>query len=201
MNKREILTEIFAVEGIFDRIKKCPLINEKILLDTLSKDKYNLKQELGISYTTLSRYLLVLFPDRPSSTARVCNYLLSKYQYKHCKRCNLVKETDLFYKNKSYNDGLSSYCKICSSELEKPSAASRVAKYRAAKLQRTPAWLDSKELDLINDFYMNCPNGYQVDHIIPLQGLTVSGLHVLNNLQYLSVSENASKKNKYSPFS
>ena len=68
------------------------------------------------------------------------------------------------------------------------------AKRRSSKLQRTPAWAD---LEAIKQFYLNCPKGYHVDHIVPLQGLNVSGLHVLNNLQYLTASENCSKGNKY----
>jgi hypothetical protein len=67
------------------------------------------------------------------------------------------------------------------------------AKRRAAKLQRTPAWADLKA---IRQFYLNCPKGYHVDHIVPLQGDNVSGFHVLNNLQYLTKSENCSKGNK-----
>ena len=69
-----------------------------------------------------------------------------------------------------------------------------VAKRRAAKLQRTPAWADLKA---IKQFYLNCPKGYEVDHIVPLQGVNVSGFHVLNNLQYLTKSENSSKGNRY----
>lgn len=67
------------------------------------------------------------------------------------------------------------------------------AKRRAALRKRVPAWADLKA---IKQFYMNCPEGYHVDHIIPLRGRTVSGLHVLNNLQYLPASENQSKFNK-----
>jgi hypothetical protein len=67
------------------------------------------------------------------------------------------------------------------------------AKRRAAKLQRTPSWADMKA---ISDFYEKCPDGYHVDHIIPLQGKTVCGLHVLENLQYLPAKENLRKFNR-----
>ena len=66
---------------------------------------------------------------------------------------------------------------------------------RAARLQRLPSWAD---LDKIKDFYLSCPEGYHVDHIIPLRGKLVSGLHVLENLQYLPAKENMSKGNTYS---
>jgi hypothetical protein len=64
------------------------------------------------------------------------------------------------------------------------------AKRRAAELLRTPAWADMAEIKAI---YAACPEGMEVDHAIPLQGKTVSGLHVPSNLQYLSKSENCSK--------
>ena len=59
---------------------------------------------------------------------------------------------------------------------------------------RVPIW---SETEAIKQFYLDCPEGYQVDHIIPLQGTLVSGLHVLGNLQYLTVSENRSKSNHF----
>ena len=68
------------------------------------------------------------------------------------------------------------------------------ANYRAAKLQRTVGWTDHKA---IKEFYANCPKGYHVDHIVPLKGTNISGLHVLNNLQYLSAKENLIKGNKW----
>lgn len=35
----------------------------------------------------------------------------------------------------------------------------------------------------------------EVDHAIPLQGETASGLHTLANLQYLSIAANRAKSN------
>jgi len=73
----------------------------------------------------------------------------------------------------------------------------KVAKYKAAKLQRIPLWVDREHLKAIREFYKACPEGYEVDHRIPLQGETVSGLHVRENLQYLTAEENGRKANKW----
>ena len=69
------------------------------------------------------------------------------------------------------------------------------ANERAARLQRCPVWADKTA---IKEFYLNCPTDYHVDHIIPLRGKTVSGLHVIENLQYLPAIENLKKGNSYS---
>jgi hypothetical protein len=67
------------------------------------------------------------------------------------------------------------------------------AKRRSLKLNATPKFAN---LNKIKEIYKNCPKGYTVDHIIPLQGNNVCGLHVEWNLQYLTRSENSSKSNK-----
>jgi hypothetical protein len=58
--------------------------------------------------------------------------------------------------------------------------------------QATPRWAN---MDAIRAFYEARPEGHHVDHIIPLNGKNVCGLHVLENLQYLPASENCRKRN------
>jgi len=79
------------------------------------------------------------------------------------------------------------------------------AKYRAAKLLATPIWLTDKQLSQI-EYYYNMAKLIQdisgeethVDHIIPLQGKEVCGLHVPWNLQILSRTDNLKKSNRIS---
>jgi hypothetical protein len=68
------------------------------------------------------------------------------------------------------------------------------SKRRAAEQQRIPPWAD---LQAISRIYAACPEGHHVDHVIPLRGPTVSGLHVETNLQYLPAKANQQKSNKF----
>ena len=69
------------------------------------------------------------------------------------------------------------------------------AKYKAAKLQQVPAWAD---LAAIQQIYQQATaQGLTVDHIVPLRGKNVSGLHVHYNLQLLTKSENSTKGNNH----
>ena len=69
--------------------------------------------------------------------------------------------------------------------------------YLAARKQRVKqATPKNENLNKIQDFYKNCPKGFHVDHIIPLNGKNVSGLHTSSNLQYLPANENLRKGNK-----
>lgn len=61
-------------------------------------------------------------------------------------------------------------------------------------MQACPSWADTELIELI---YMVCEPGYHVDHIVPLKGENVCGLHVENNLQYLLAIENVRKSNKF----
>lgn len=79
------------------------------------------------------------------------------------------------------------------------------AKRRAKQLNATPKWLSSNDFDIIRSFYkeakmLSLKTGvlHHVDHIIPLQGKDVCGLHVPWNLRVIPAVENIIKSNKFS---
>ena len=77
--------------------------------------------------------------------------------------------------------------------------------YKAAKSMACPEWVrrDKGLRAKMDQFYedafrISVDTGikHHVDHIVPLRGKTVSGLHVPWNLQVIPASENCSKSNK-----
>jgi hypothetical protein len=77
-------------------------------------------------------------------------------------------------------------------------------KYQANKIQRTPKWLSEFDLLKMKCLYQvaamrsqESGQDWHVDHIVPLQGKNVSGLHVPWNLQVIPKKDNLSKSNKH----
>lgn len=200
MNLHETLIEIFNIENVEEKISTNKLnIDTQVVFNAIiSREKGDINLKLNVSVNTATKILHIIFPDK-TGTRTYLAYLLNKYGLKLCPKCEEVLELDNFYKNKSKPDGLNSYCKNCLDTSAKSTSTARQAKYKASKTLRTPKWVDYyQELEIL-DFYNKCPKGYHVDHIIPLQGELVSGLHVLNNLQYLPAKENIAKNNRFLP--
>ena len=77
-----------------------------------------------------------------------------------------------------------------------PHHASALAGKRANSVRRaTPAWADKEKMRAI--YQQAREQGLEVDHVIPIQGTTVSGLHVEHNLQIVTRQENRQKGNRY----
>lgn len=79
-------------------------------------------------------------------------------------------------------------------------AIEAVARRRAALIQATPSWADREKIreyyDAASFLTKFLGEKYEVDHIFPLRGKFVRGLHVESNLQILSKVENCIKNAK-----
>ena len=89
----------------------------------------------------------------------------------------------------------------------KDSRAALQAERRATKRTSIPKWLTREDKLLIHEDYKEAQRltketgiRHSVDHIIPLKHPLVSGLHVPNNLQVLTMSENSKKQNTFIPY-
>lgn len=139
---------------------------------------------------------------------------------KSCANCKELKVLSEFYNDKRHKrDGKMSRCKKCHTLLtlrwreknrDRVRALDREfrqrnpgkvradrAKRHAAQMQAVPSWMTRDHLQQIRQFYANCPKGMEVDHIVPLRGKQVRGLHVIWNLRYLNRSDNRRKSNKF----
>lgn len=197
-NKQDIITtyldSIDAKLGFELYLKDRGIDTYYQFLHTICKDKYALK-EVPIASSTMTKLLSFIFPDRnPILHTKIHKYILSICGYKECRKCNTIYTLDQFRPNKSKSDGLNCQCKTCQSSNSARTQPNRQAKYKSATLQRVVPWTNMED---ISKFYSKCPEGYHVDHIVPLQGELVSGLHVLQNLQYLTAEENIRKHNKF----
>lgn len=74
----------------------------------------------------------------------------------------------------------------------------------AAKMQRTPSWLSKEDKLTIKCYYQlaamynrESDQKWHVDHIVPMQGESVSGLHVPWNLRVIPAVDNMKKNNRF----
>ena len=133
-----------------------------------------------------------MFPNREPRD-KILSYILSKSDKKLCRKCDSIKDYKDFRANSSNKDLKNNHCSECHYRATKLTQPQRTSSYRARRLGQIPPWAD---MGKIEKFYSLCPPGMQVDHIYPLKGLNSCGLHVHNNLQYLSAKDNQIKGNK-----
>lgn len=144
---------------------------------------------------------------------------------KTCTRCNRTLGLDAFSRRAASRDGLQAACRECSlrqkhidywgDEDQNRKQRSRSVKNRRARLQdpaykrafylwgstkrrtKIPPWV------CIADFLPICAKAlalgadFEIDHIIPLKGKLVSGLHVPGNVRVVHKQINQGKSNKF----
>lgn len=98
------------------------------------------------------------------------------------------KNKNWIIKNKNRHNAIKNIYRKNNPELFKEQKIKR----RVSEKQARPKWAN---LNKIREIYKNCPEGYVVDHIVPLNSNFVCGLHVEHNLQYLTSLENSIKNN------
>lgn len=76
-------------------------------------------------------------------------------------------------------------------------ACAKTARYRAAKSKAVPPWYDHQKVNAI--YKKAAEYGFAVDHVVPLQGEIVCGLHTWENLQLVAPSLNSKKCNRFWP--
>jgi len=136
-----------------------------------------------------------------------------EYYYKHreerlakCKEYVKANRDKVLERNRIYNIKNADKVKARRKEYYERTKVAHFAytKLRAClKMDRVPSWADKDKIKEIyrEARYLTDTTGEQhhVDHIIPLQGKNVCGLHVENNLRVVTAKENLSKNNKLIP--
>ena len=79
----------------------------------------------------------------------------------------------------------------------------RVRRRLAALQKASPAWANVEEMRLVYQFAVALSQAtgvaYEVDHIVPVRGKTVCGMHAESNLQVLRAELNRAKSNRWWP--
>lgn len=179
-------------------VKKCTVCLESKLLSCFSPDK---RRKSGLQ-----------------ACCKSCNNIANKKRYHSSKEVRSKKKLydvdyvnnnrDKKYKdNKSWRNKNKEKC-YAMSKRWKQANAHKVTYYtrkrQAAKAKASPNWLNKSQLKEIENFYWLAKDlekitgeKYHVDHIVPLQGKNVCGLHVPWNLQVLPSDINIIKGINY----
>lgn len=122
--------------------------------------------------------------------AKYCNTCRNRrYRYEKPEQYKQAARRRKLNNPESYRKAQSNYAR------NNPEHFRTKAKVRNRRVkQATPKWVNKQEL---YNIYRNCPKHMQVDHIIPINGKDVCGLHVPNNLRYLDSIENSKKSNNF----
>lgn len=136
-----------------------------------------------------------------------CHSLFNKLRY-YEKKKDVGWLTTTRAKERRYRENPENRIKINKTisiwgQLNKGRRNANASKRRAYISDRVPPWADLKKIERVYTMCRKLCNGlagaFHVDHIVPLRGKLVSGLHVSWNLQILPETENLVKGVKFDP--
>ena len=146
-------------------------------------------------------------PDGLKYHCKTCKNVQSKKHYAENKEYYKQKNADWYEENKDVflarerDLNKNRDCARRWYHNNKARSHANTVAYKMRREQRTPSWANEQ---LISAYYMEAKRleeltgiKFHVDHIIPLQGELVSGLHVETNLQVLTATDNLRKSNDY----
>ncbi len=136
-----------------------------------------------------------LIDGKPKWCRKCCTYIKKRAYDKALKKCmdNQKREASEVVDTKRLKKARNAWSK------KKAKMTFASAKRRTAELNATPTWVNESK---IKEIYRECADistrtgiQHHVDHIIPLRGKKVCGLHVPWNLQVITASDNLKKSN------
>ena len=130
-----------------------------------------------------------------------CKDRLRKYELSGvCRSCNCKRCKKYYQENRDKHLEA-----VKSRQKKNPEKANAInASRRARKKQAQPAWLTEEHINQIKAIYKHSKHmkkrtgiKHHVDHIVPLKGKNVCGLHVPWNLQVIPAKHNYEKNNHF----
>lgn len=134
-----------------------------------------------------------------------CWYCIKKYRKDRYKRAkDWYKEH-----NRKYREEHKEYLKEYNRQYARDNRdmmSRKTRNYILKKQRAAPKWLTEYQKKEIEKFYsfsrnVSCTTKYEVDHIVPIRGKRVCGLHVPWNLQVITQEANRKKSNTYDDWS
>lgn len=130
---------------------------------------------------------------------------------KTCYKCKCTKQKIEFHKDRTKHDGLEGICKACTKIKnakwlkENPEKSYAKSALRDARIKACTVKWDTELTELVTQEAGSLIKlrrqatgiDWHTDHIVPVKGKTVCGLHVWNNLQVIPASVNIRKGNKW----
>lgn len=185
------------------------------------KTVYEVACELHISKSTVHRVVANADAVRPKKGSTNPAVATAKRKsvtvdgLKFCTGCEGWFLPERFPPSKTSLDGRRPQCLKCHEQgshkwRKTPAGAlyhkTKMRTYSKRVRQATPMWLTKEQRRAISAKYLEAVNKqlaegvpYHVDHIYPINGVMVSGLHVPDNLQVVRGEENCRKGNSFDP--